>query len=206
MKKLKLCNNQNRTSLCVFLICSWLCLLCCSCARQREQPKEDGFTSDFEVKNCWKEKTVITKEDYNTAAKLVCRFVLQTCPEQICETETYYLSQPYPFLNLDERKYDVFLFNGERCIGILTLSENNGKYEGSFTGPLDEKDISELSEWLLGEKAFVLLTDGMRLWFVSEKESFPWNLKELEGPTISWKEEYAPFVQVLKLTEIHFFD
>ena len=190
----------------IILFCVLLCLLCCHCVRQEEQPQEGGFTSDFAVKPCWENKSLFTEEDEAAAAKQIRQFVRLACPEQINETDKFYLSQPYPLLNLGSKKYDVFLFKEERCIGIMSLSKINGEYTGSFSGPLAEEDFPELTEWLSEEKAFVLLTDGMRLWLVSEKESFSWNLKDLQGPAVTWKEEYAPYGQALRLTEIGFSD
>ena len=49
---------------------------------------------------------------------------------------------------------------------------------------------------------FVQISDGMRLWFVTEEGSYPWNMKDSAGEGMPWLKEYEPLMQRIQLTRL----
>ena len=171
--------------------------------------KTDDVTSpggdlidDFDVAGRFQTGPVVTEEDKARAMELIRKFRSQwpALPGQEGESSSYFLSQPYPFLNLGEPgSLNAFLFCGKTCVGMLSFSNIGGQYSAGFTAG----EIPEMTRYLAEGTKFVQISDGMRLWFVSEQESIPWNLKELKAGQIPvWQEAYAPYQEALELTEI----
>ena len=171
--------------------------------------KKDDITSpggdlidDFGVARCFQNGPAVTDEDKEKAMELIRTFRSQwpALPEQEGESSSYSLSQPYPILNLDEPgSLNAFLFCGKTCVGMLSFSIIGGQYSAGFTAG----EIPEMTRYLAEGTKFVQISDGMRLWFVSEQESIPWNLKDLQaGQVPVWQETYAPYQEALELTEI----
>ena len=180
----------------IICLCAALCLVLCACSTSSEGNK---FTSDFHVRSKYKNQEVFTEAEQKAGVEELRKYRAEF-PDQ--EGDDYYLSQPYPILNADERKFDCFLFQNNRCVGILAYGKVGLSYASSFSFFSEGGELPELAEWLADGTEFVLITDGMRLWFVSEKLSFPWNLKALAGPEVTWAEEYAPYRQALSLTKL----
>ena len=147
-------------------------------------------------------RPAVIGEDKAKAMELIIKFRSEwpTLSEQEGENSSYSLSQPYPILNLHEPSVlNAFLFCGKICVGMLSFSNIKGQYSGSFIAG----EIPEMTRYLEEETKFVLISDGMRLWFITEQESIPWNLKEMNTGIIPlWQEAYAPYQEVLELTEI----
>ena len=157
---------------------------------------------DFGVSGRFQTGPAVTEEDKAKAMELIKKFrsVWPALPGQEGESSYYSLSQPYPILNLDKpSSLNAFLFCGKTCVGMLSFSNIGGQYSGGFTAG----EIPEMTRYLAEGTKFVQISDGMRLWFVSEQESVSWNLKDMQaGQTPVWQEAYAPYQEALELTEI----
>ena len=157
---------------------------------------------DIGVSGRFQTGPAVTEEEKAQAMELIRKFRSQwpALPGQEGESSSYSLSQPYPILNLDEPgSLNAFLFCGKTCVGMLSFSNIGGQYSGGFTAG----EIPEMTRYLAEGTKFVQISDGMRLWFVSEQESIPWNLKELNtGITPVWQEAYDAYQEALELTEI----
>ena len=152
---------------------------------------------DFGVNPCFQTGEMYTEEDEKASLELIRTF-RASFAEAKTEEDGFCLSQPFPVLNLNGEVLDAFLFLDGRCVGILSFGATAGEYTGSFV----EGEIPELTRFLSDNRSFVLISDGMRLWIVSEQESCPLNLQSMNSPNVQWTDDYMPFSQKLRLTEI----
>ena len=152
---------------------------------------------DFGVNPCFQTGKMYTEEDEKASLELIRTF-RASFAETKTEENGYCLSQPFPVLNLNGEVLDAFLFLDGRCVGVLSFSATSGEYTGAFV----EGETPELTRFLSDSRSFVLISDGMRLWIVSEQESCPLNLQSMNGPNVPWTDDYMPFSQKLRLTEI----
>lgn len=83
---------------------------------------------DFSVDSQFQDGLHISETDREESCKLAA--ALAMIEEK--DLDQYYLSQPYPCLNLPGSLLNAYLFRDGRCVGILSFSEIGGNYSGSF--------------------------------------------------------------------------
>lgn len=199
----------------MLLLMILICTMCCSCSPNSTHPmtegkneeektshsseseilaQEDVVLHDFHVSACFSDGLNISDEDIEASFNLARQFL------QMDERgdEKYYISQPYPILNLEWKALNAFVFDKEGCVGVLSFRKVENEYSGSFA----EGEIPDLTRFYKEKTAFVTISDGMRLWFISEDESRPYNLEQTVTETIPWLEEYTACLQEIGLTEL----
>lgn len=156
----------------------------------------DYIITDFSVCAEIKEGGLVTREERAAALEQVRRYI--GIGINATAAANVSVSQPFALLNHGSAGRTVFVFQGEKCIGIVAISQSYGEFVSSFT-PLESENI----EKCLKEKTpLVLITDGMRLWGVTEANSFPLNLTESAGDGMKWMAEYELYQEAITLTTL----
>ena len=167
-----------------------------------EKPREttmaagDYIITNFSVKTELKDCNPVTLEEQAAILEHIRQYIGIGISENTATN--LYISQSFPLLNLASTKRDIFVFQDKKCIGIVAVNRWNDKLVSSFT-PLD----SDLINNCLKERTpLVLISDGMRLWVVTETNSFPLNLIESARDNVKWITDYEPFQEVITLTAL----